>query len=86
MDDVAAVHAEGYRIVGGNVYEDDGFQKDANRIVQNVINKVKSGSIIVLRTHGGMNAPQAAIALPITIQKLKDQGYSFVKVSDLLKI
>ena len=85
-DDVAAAHASGYVVVDGDVYGDDGFQKDASKIVQNVISKVRPGSIVILHMHGGPNAPQTAVALPIIIQKLKDKGYSFVKVTDLLKI
>ncbi len=63
----------------------DGFQKDKNKIVRNVVSKVKPGSIVVLHMMGGPNAPKTAEALSIIIEKLKDKGYQFVKVSDLLK-
>ena len=85
-DDVAAVQEAGYKIIDGNVYGDDGFQQDANKIVDTVMGGVRPDSIIVLHMHGGPNAPETAIALPIIIQKLRAQGYSFVKVSDLLKL
>ena len=85
-DDGAAVRAAGYTIIDGDVYGDDGFQKDANKIVQNVVSEVKPGSIVILHMHGGLNAPQTATALPLIIQKLTDEGYSFVKVTDLLKM
>ena len=86
QDDVAAVHAAGYTIIDGNVYGGDGFQKDANKIVQNVLRKVRPGSIVILHLQGGLNAPQTAAALPMIIQKLREEGYSFVKVTDLLKM
>ena len=85
-DDVTAVTAEGYAIVDARVYGNDGFQKDANKIVENVVTRVRPGSIVVLHMHGGPNAPETAIALPVIIERLKEEGYSFVKVSDLLKI
>lgn len=84
-DDLSVVHAQGYAVVGGDVYGGDGFQKDAERVVRNVVSKVRPGSIVILHMHGGPNAPQTAVALPIIIKTLKDEGYSFAKVSDLLK-
>jgi peptidoglycan/xylan/chitin deacetylase (PgdA/CDA1 family) len=84
-DDVAIVASAGYTAIDADVYGDDGFQKNAGTIVQNVVSKVKPGSIVVLHMHGGPNAPETAVALPIIIQKLKAEGYTFVKVTDLLK-
>ena len=83
-DDVVAVHASGYTVIDGDVYGDDGFQKEAHLIVDRVMRAVKPGSVIVLHMHGGPNAPQTVVAVPVIIRKLKDEGYAFVKVSDLL--
>jgi peptidoglycan/xylan/chitin deacetylase (PgdA/CDA1 family) len=85
-EDVATVHSAGYSIIDGNVYGDDGFQKDAKKIVANILGRVRPGSIIVLHMHGGPDAPQTAAALPIVIKSLREKGYTFEKVSKLLEI
>jgi peptidoglycan/xylan/chitin deacetylase (PgdA/CDA1 family) len=85
-DDVKRVDAEDYTVINGDVEGGDGFEKYAAPIVANVVDHVRPGSIVVLHMHGGPNAPETAIALPDIIRKLRAQGYSFVKVSDLLKL
>ena len=52
----------------------------ADEIVKRVTSKVKNGSIILL--HNG--APNTAKALPSLLCELKNMGYEFVKVSDLI--
>lgn len=83
-DDVTAIHTQGYTIVDGNVHGDDGFQHDVGKIVRNVIDHVTPGSIVVLHLQGGPNAPETAVALPLIIEQLRAEGYTFVKVSDML--
>lgn len=78
------VHDLGYKIIGGDIPGGDGWQKNPQLIVSNVVNHVKPGSIVVLHMHGGPFAPQTAQALPEIISKLRAEGYTFVKVSDLL--
>jgi peptidoglycan/xylan/chitin deacetylase (PgdA/CDA1 family) len=85
-DDVKRVEAENYAVINGDVEGGDGFEKYPAPIVGNVVGHVRPGSIVVLHMHGGPNAPETAIALPDIIRKLRAQGYSFVKVSDLLKL
>jgi peptidoglycan/xylan/chitin deacetylase (PgdA/CDA1 family) len=85
-DDVKRVEAESYTVVDGDVEGGDGFEKYPAPIVANVVGHVRPGSIVVLHMHGGPNAPATALALPEIIRKLRAQGYSFVKVSDLLKL
>jgi peptidoglycan/xylan/chitin deacetylase (PgdA/CDA1 family) len=75
----------GYTIIGGDVRGDDGFQKDSQTIVSQVVSHVTSGSIVILHMMGGPNAPQTGNALPVIIEKLKQEGYTFVTVSELLK-
>lgn len=50
------------------------------QLCQNVLGKVKNGSIILLH-NGAKNTPQA---LPQLLQGLKDQGYRFVLVRELI--
>jgi peptidoglycan-N-acetylglucosamine deacetylase len=83
-EDIEKVEAEGYAVIGGDVDAGDGFQKGAMKIVSNVLDHVRPGSIVILYMHGGPNAPETANALPEIIRSLRSRGYTFVKVSDLL--
>jgi len=85
-DDVRTAENLGYTVIGGDVHGGDGFQKDPSRIVTNVVTRVKPGSIVILHMHGGPDAPETAVALPAIISRLKAEGYSFVKVSQLIKL
>jgi len=85
-EDIEKVEAEGYTVIGGDVEAGDGFQKSAMKIVANVLDHVRPGSIVILHMHGGPNAPETANALPGIIRDLRSRGYTFVKVSDLLSL
>lgn len=52
----------------------------AKQICDRVIKRVKSGSIVLFHNQG-LNTAQA---LPTIISELKDKGYQFVKISDLI--
>lgn len=75
----------GLDIVGWNIASGDAFNKNPKSIVTRVENKAKSGSIVVFHMNGDIDAPETANALPEIISFLKSQGYTFVKVSDLIK-
>ena len=77
---------QGYTVIGGDVDGGDGFEKSPKWIVSTVTAHVRPGSIVVLHMHGGPNAPETAVALSDIINKLRADGYSFVKVSDLLEL
>ncbi len=85
-DNVRNVEAQGYTVIGGDVHGGDGFERNPARIALGVAGHVRPGSIVVLHLHGGPNAPQTANALPKIIGKLRARGYTFVKISDLLKL
>ena len=84
--DVETIEAEGYTVIGGDVYGGDGFEKSPTRVVSNILTHVRPGSVVILHMHGGPNAPETANALPDVIRKLRLRGYTFVKVSDLLSM
>jgi peptidoglycan-N-acetylglucosamine deacetylase len=84
--EVETIEAQGYTVIGGDVYAGDGFEKSASRIVSNVVVHVRPGSVVILHIHGGPNAPETAHALPDIIKQLRRRGYAFVKVSDLLSL
>lgn len=83
---IGRVEAVGYTVVGGDVDGGDGFVKNQKWIVSNVVSHVRPGSIVVLHMHGGPNAPVTALALPDIIARLRADGYTLVKVSDLLQL
>jgi len=50
-----------------------------------VIYKTTNGSIIVLHMNGAPNAPRTADTLFEIIEQLKNKGFEFVKLSELLE-
>jgi peptidoglycan-N-acetylglucosamine deacetylase len=83
---VKTVEDQGYVVIGGDVDGADAFVGNSRSIVSDVVANVHPGSIVVLHMHGGPNAPGTAAALPDIIGKLRSDGYTFVKVSDLLDL
>lgn len=83
--DLAITKKYGLTVVHWNVDSEDAFNASTQKIVENVKKEVKPGAIIVFHLNGNKNAPKTAEALPEVINYLKKQGYSFVKISDLLK-
>lgn len=82
--DVAEAEKYGYKVIDGDVRGLDGFTHDAGGIISRVVSRTQSGSIIVLHMHGAPNAPETGNALPEIIRQLKEKGFTFVKISELL--
>jgi peptidoglycan/xylan/chitin deacetylase (PgdA/CDA1 family) len=80
------VESQGYTVVGGDVDGADAFEKSPKWVANDVVAHVHPGSIVVLHMNGGRDAPATGAALPDIIARLRAEGYSFVKVSDLLKL
>lgn len=72
-------HELGQTVVTWNVDPRDWETKDSREIVNRVLNQVRPGSIILL--HEGK--PQTLQALPTVIDRLHQEGYEFVTVSEL---
>lgn len=83
---IKTVQSQGYTVIGGDVDGADAFEKSPKWVAADVVAHVRPGSIVVLHMHGGRDAPATGSALPDMIAKLRAAGYSFVKVSDLLKL
>lgn len=83
-EDIKLIHQAGDIVVHWDVVGEDGFNNDYQSIVSNVVSKTQNGSIIVLHMNGAPTAPRTADALPEIISKLKEKGFEFVKVSELL--
>ncbi len=77
---------QGYTVIGGDVDGADAFVNSPKWTASDIVAHVHPGSIVVLHMHGGRNAPDTAAALPDTIKRLRAEGYTFVKVSDLLEL
>jgi peptidoglycan/xylan/chitin deacetylase (PgdA/CDA1 family) len=80
------VQSRGYTVIGGDVDGADAFEKSPKWVAADVVTHVRPGSIVVLHMNGGRDAPATGAALPDMIAKLRAAGYSFVKVSELLKL
>ena len=81
--DADVVTANGLTIVQGDVHAGDGFNHDAQSIVEQVTRNVRNGSIVVMHMHGGPNAPKTADALELLIPEL-ERNYALVTVSTLI--
>ncbi len=78
------LHTMGYTIFMWNVkiydyvHEDD---KGVDYVIQNIVNQVENGSIILMHTLTDSNAK----ALPIVIEQLQQKGFIFASLSELVK-
>lgn len=82
--DLVTVAKLGLTIVSWDTVAGDGFNDNADSIVNQVESKVQNGSIIVMHIHDGTYAPKSNDALIKIIPDLKKRGFEFVKVSELL--
>jgi len=86
QDDLDEVWKQGLYVVHWDSVGNDGFNDDVGRIEANVLSSAKNGSIIVLHFNGPPNSPRTADALPDIISTLKENGFEFVQVSELLHL
>src|SRR5260370_13692583 len=78
----------GYLIVGKKIdvhdwRQVDGKQIPEQEIVDNVLRQASMGNIVLLHDGGGERANTVA-ALPKLIDRLREEGYQFVSVPDLI--
>ncbi|MBI4340502.1 MAG: glycosyltransferase [Chloroflexi bacterium] len=76
--------------VAWSVSANDPKQQRPQVIASRIVSKVKPGAIILLHdggdTHHGVDRSNTVAALPIIIEQLSAQGYTFVTVPQLLRI
>jgi peptidoglycan/xylan/chitin deacetylase (PgdA/CDA1 family) len=84
-ESLATVNNQGLYPIQWNIVSGDPSKKQsADAITKTILNQIKPGSIIVAHANGrGWNTSEA---LPKVINGLRNLGYKFVKVSDLLKM
>ncbi|MDP1809684.1 MAG: polysaccharide deacetylase family protein [Actinomycetota bacterium] len=80
----AVVEAKGYRVVGWNVDTRDWEAANSDDIVNQVINAAFPGAIVLMHDGGG-NRTKTVMALPRIIQTLRERGYTFVTLDQLVK-
>ena len=75
-------------IINGSVKASDVSLPGTEYIVQTVLDKTRNGAIIILHDAGGVGVyrdrTQTLEALPIIIQNLKERGYRFVLIKELI--
>lgn len=81
-NDKRLVEGYGLKVVGWDIASGDAFNNSAASIERRVLAKARDGAIIVFHL-GGPNAPKTEEALEKIIPKLRENGYQFVKVSEL---
>lgn len=78
-DVIAVAHKLDLRVLGWAVDPSDYLKPPADRLVAKVVGAVKPGSVVLLHDGGmGQDRSQTVAALPVIIEQLKAQGYSFV--------
>lgn len=85
QSDITTLYKNNLTAIQWDVAGLDGFNENVESIENNILHRIQNGSIIVLHMHGGPNAPKTADALPVIIASLKEKGYQFVTVSELLE-
>ncbi|WP_265264813.1 polysaccharide deacetylase family protein [Spirulina subsalsa] len=75
---------QGQTVVMWSVDSKD-YYAPAPRIIENVLSQAKPGAIVLLHDGGGDRRP-TIVALPTIITKLREQGYEFVTVPELLDL
>jgi peptidoglycan/xylan/chitin deacetylase (PgdA/CDA1 family) len=78
------VAKEGMITVHWDTVAYDGFNTNTEQIVANILTNTQNGSIIVMHIGGESNAPKTFEALQIITSELKEKGFAFVTISELL--
>lgn len=85
LNNGVAAHAKGknYAVVMWSIDTKDYLQPAAATLANRVIQQAHPGAIVLMHDGGGSRR-RTAEALPIIIQRLRQQGYRFVTVQELL--
>lgn len=80
---IEAIHEVNYEAIQWSVDSLDWMNPGMTTIIERVTKKVHPGAIILM--HASDTCKQTPDALPLVIKGLKEQGYKFVTVSELMK-
>jgi cellulose synthase/poly-beta-1,6-N-acetylglucosamine synthase-like glycosyltransferase/spore germination protein YaaH/peptidoglycan/xylan/chitin deacetylase (PgdA/CDA1 family) len=73
----------GYTMIGESIDPEDWAKPSSDEIVRRVLKELPDGNIILLHDAGG-DRSQTVEALPKIIEALKQRGYSFISIEQLL--
>jgi polysaccharide deacetylase family sporulation protein PdaB len=73
----------GYKVIQWDTDSLDWMSKDAGQIINRVLSKAHPGDIVLM--HASDSSEQTHEALPVIIDRLREQGYQFVTVSELIE-
>lgn len=77
---VSTIEGMGMKMIQWSVDSIDWQEPDADTIIERVVSKTESGSILLFHN----DLENTSQALPEVLTKLKQKGFSFVKISDLV--
>lgn len=80
---IETAHQKGYTVVLWSVDPRDWSCPPTAQVVETVVHNIKPGSIVLL--HDGQYPLPTPQALGTIIDRLREQGYEFVTVSELLQ-
>ncbi|MGG1662188.1 polysaccharide deacetylase family sporulation protein PdaB [Brevibacillus sp. NRS-1366] len=72
----------GYSVIQWDTDSKDWMNPGTETIIKNVLSKAHPGDIVLM--HASDSCKETHLALPVIIDKLREQGYEFVTVSELL--
>ena len=82
---LASLENKGFNVIGWSIDSMDWYTDDKSEIIECVVDAIHPGAIVLMHSTGGSDNRQATLnALPIIIETLKEQGYSFVTIEQLL--
>lgn len=83
LSPILRAQQQGYTMIGELIDPSDWEQPPVNVIVKRIMDQLSLGNVILLHDAGG-NRENTVKALPIIIEKLKQKGYKFVTLHDLI--
>ena len=84
-DDVNLANKQGLTVVGWDDASGDGFNTNIKGMVSKLKKNTQNGSILVFHLHGNRNAPYSAEVLAQIIPYLRDKGFRFVTIGEMIK-
>jgi len=81
---VDTINAQGFTTVLWSLDSLDWAIKEKDAIIDNVLANIRPGDIVLM--HSGQSNHATAEALPLLIDKLRQSGYTFVRVDEMLGI
>jgi len=78
------VHGAGLIPVQWTLNSGDAFNPYAQQIAWTVVHGVRPGAIVMMHLHGGPNAPASGAALRIILPAMRQMGYQFMTLTELL--